>query len=232
MSNKLFPICVVDDFYDNPYDVRELALHEKFYPNDDGRWPGARTKQIHQINSYLFNHFAEKILSIFYDMNQISNYKISTSFQKIKPFHSNKYNEINRGFIHRDGTLFGGVIYLDPDPEEMTGTSIYNFKHKWYCNNKLDNAANDIKFKKYGGDELTEDDIFAWNDSRLQYFESVRVENVFNRCILFDGNNHHGVPFFGTKERLTQVFFVEDITFNTMNGRSFPKYPLIKDSIG
>lgn len=232
MGNKLFPVCVVDDFYDNPHDVRELALSQKFYPNDDGRWPGARTQQIHTIDEYLFNHFCEKILSIFYNINDILNYKISTSFQKIKPFHSDKYNPLNRGFIHRDGTLFGGVVYLDLDPEEMTGTSIYTFRRKWYCNNKLDNISNDIKFKKYGGEELTNDDISIWDESRSQYFESVRVENVFNRCILFDGNNHHGVPYFGTRERLTQVFFVEDIIFDTKKNGSSPKYPLIKDSVG
>jgi hypothetical protein len=232
MSNKLFPVCVIDDFYTDPYAVREFALSQKFYPNTDGRWPGARTEPIHIINENLFHHFCEKILSIFYDMNQIQNYRISTLFQKIKPFHSDKYNEINRGFIHRDGVLFGGVIYLDTDPEETTGTSIYTFKNKWYCNNDLDNKANNIKFKKYGGTNLTDDDMISWNESRNQYFESVRVENVFNRCILFDGNSFHGVPFFGTKERLTQVFFVEDIIFDTSNNKSSSKYPLIKDNVG
>ena len=43
MSNVLFPTTVVDDFFDNPHDVRKLALSTKFYPNKDGRWPGARS---------------------------------------------------------------------------------------------------------------------------------------------------------------------------------------------
>jgi len=232
MGNKLFPVCIVDDFYTNPHDVREFALSQTFYENEDGRWPGARTKPIHQINRYLFNNFCDKIISLFYTREQILDYKISSYFQKIKPFHPEKFNKNNRGFIHQDNTLFGGVVYLDLNAEERTGTSIYTFKDKWWSKNELDDTANNIKFKKYGGQSLTDEDINQWDRSRDQYFESVRVENVFNRCILFDGNNHHGVPYFGTSERLTQVFFVEDLIFDTRDVCNFPKYPLIRNDVG
>ena len=230
MHNKLFPVCVIDDFYHNPHDVREFALSQKFYPNEDGRWPGARTKPIDAINQNLFHHFCDKIIGIFYDINHISNYTIDTYFQKIKPFHPEKTNKNNRGFIHQDGTLFGGVVYLDLFSEERTGTSIYTSKNKWWWyQNELDNNANKLKFKKYGGQSLTDEDMSMWDQSRDQYIESVRVENIFNRCILFDGNEHHGVPYFGTEERLTQVFFVENLTFNS---DKHLKYPLIKNGIG
>lgn len=231
MSNKLFPVCVIDDFYDNPYDVREFALSQKFYPNDDNRWPGSRTKGIHEIDDYLFHHFCEKVLSIFYSLENIKHYKIYTAFQKIKPFHPQKDNPNNRGFIHRDGSLFGGVIYLNLNSEERTGTSIYTFKNKWYCDNYLDNYANNIKFKKYGGENLTDDDILKWDNSRDQYIETVRVENVFNRCILFDGNNFHGVPYFGIEERLTQVFFLESLSLHGEDERGI-RFPLFKTGIG
>ena len=92
----------------------------------------------------------------------------------------------------------------------------------------MDDCANDVKFKKYLGNELTDKDIRKWDESRDQYAETVKVENVFNRCILFDGNTFHGVPCFGSKERLTQVFFVENINFSSDKS---PKYPLIKSSI-
>jgi hypothetical protein len=229
MHNKLFPVCVIDDFYHNPHDVREFALSQKFYPNEDGRWPGARTELILNINKNLFHHFCDKILGIFYHIDDVSNYTINTYFQKVKPFHPEKTNKNNRGFIHQDGTLFGGVVYLDLSAEERTGTSIYTSKNKWWYQNKLDNSANELKFKKYGGESLTDEDMSIWDRSRDQYVESVRIENIFNRCILFDGNDHHGVPYFGTEERLTQVFFVENLTFNS---HRHPKYPLIKNNIG
>lgn len=229
MSNKLFPVCVIDDFYTNPYDVRELALSQKFHSNVDGRWPGARTDQIKIFNKDLFYYFCDRIMGVFYDVDTIQSFKVDTYFQKIKPFHSEKTNKNNRGFIHQDHTLFGGVIYLDPDPEERTGTSIYTYKDRWWRKNDLDIKANSFKFKKYNGGDLTDDEIDIWDKSRDQYYESVRVENVFNRCIMFDGNSHHGVPYFGTMERLTQVFFVENINFGS---GKHPKYPLIRNGIG
>lgn len=232
MGNKLFPVCVIDDFYTNPYDVRELALSQKFYPNEDGRWPGARTQPIQNFDEHLFNHFCEKIVSIFYNLDQIKDYRISSQFQKIKPFHAEKTHKTNRGFIHRDGVLFGGVIYLDPNTEERTGTSIYTYRKKWHSENSTDYNGNQVKLKKYRGTDLTDTDISDWDKSRDQYFESIRVENIFNRCILFDGNNDHGVPYFGTKERLTQVFFVENLVFDTDKSMSHPKYPLIRGNVG
>lgn len=228
MSNKLFPVCVVDDFYDNPHDVRELALSQKFYPNEDGRWPGARTKTIDDIDPFLYHYFCKKILSIFYDVEQISGFKIETSFQKIKPHHKEKTNEINRGFIHQDTTLFGGVVYLDTVFEQNSGTSIYTTKNKWWTYNNLDINANNIKMKSYSGNKLSDEDFSMWNLSRDQYLETVKIENIFNRCVLFDGNNHHGVPYFGSDERLTQVFFVTNITFKTV---IHPRYPLNKNRV-
>jgi hypothetical protein len=229
MSNKLFPVCVIDDFYTDPYAVREFALSQKFYPNTDGRWPGARSKPIDKLDDSLYHHFCHKILSIFYDMNDISAYNIESSFQKIKPLHSDKFDKINRGFIHQDSTFFGGVVYLDVDNEERTGTSIYTTKSKWWYPSKLHNYTDNLKVKSYTGDKLTDRDISDWDKSRDSYFESIKVENVFNRCLLFDGNNHHGVPFFGYSERLTQVFFVKNIVFKTEH---HPRFPLNKNRVG
>lgn len=229
MSNKLFPVCVIDDFYDYAHEVREFALSQKFYPNDDGRWPGARSSSIKELDESLYNHFCQKVISIFYDFNDVSSYNIETTFQKIKPFHGDKYNPINRGFIHQDPTLFGGVVYLDLDYEEHTGTSIYTPKIKWWHFSNLDKYVNKIKMQQYNGSKISDNEILEWNKSRDNYIETVRVENIFNRCILFDGNNHHGVPFFGTHERLTQVFFVKNLQFNTTH---HPRYPLNKNRIG
>ena len=229
MHNKLFPVCIIDDFYHNSYDVRKFALSQKFYPNEDNRWPGARTKPINEINKNLFHHFCDKLIGIFYNIDDILHYNISTYFQKIKPFHSEKLNKNNRGFIHQDQVLFGGVVYLDLISEERTGTSIYTPKNQWWYRNKLDGDVNRLKYKKYGGESLIDEDMLIWDQSREQYLESIKVENVFNRCILFDGNNHHGVPYFGTEERLTQVFFVNNLV---LSENANTRYPLLGKGIG
>ena len=38
--------------------------------------------------------------------------------------------------------------------------------------------------------------------------ETVTVKNLYNRLLLFDTDTLHGVPTFGTEERLTISFFV------------------------
>jgi hypothetical protein len=223
--NKSFPVTIIDDFYPNPHEVRNYALSQKFEPNKTGRWPGARTNTIHQIDeqgSIMMKFMIKKILSLFYTANDIKTITIDSHFQHIKPFHKDKNHVYNRGYIHNDSTIFGGVIYLDPNSEEGTGTSIYSLKNKLKTDDYLDEYANNLKFKYHNHNiEFTDNDIDLWNQQRDKFQESVRIENIFNRCILFDGYEHHGVPSFGTKERLTQVFFVYDLEFSDCNIR-FP----------
>lgn len=229
--NKCFPITVIDNFYPDPYEVRNFALSQKFYPNTNGRWPGARTKSIPKLNEQgliMIKFMTKKILSLFYGSDDIKSIYIESHFQHIKPFHKDKNHISNRGYIHSDATLFGGVIYLDPDPEEGTGTSMYSLKNKLKTTDYYDSYANDLKYKFHGDNiELTDEDIEIWNKQRSKFQESVRVENNFNRCILFDGYEHHGVPSFGSKERLTQVFFVYNIEFTNSELR----HPLQREFI-
>lgn len=217
MPAELFPVCVIDNFYEHPHDIRNFALEQTYYPNEDGRWPGSRSKHINDLDSHLYHYFVRKILSVFYRQFEILDYHVETTFQKIKPFNEKKDHPINRGFIHQDHVLFGGVVYLDLEYEEHTGTSIYTPRKKWLTKDLLSHDVNKFKMKKYKGGEITEDEINLWDLDRSKYIESVRVENIFNRCILFDGNTNHGVPFFGSKERLTQVFFVHNIQFSSHN---------------
>jgi hypothetical protein len=121
-------------------------------------------------------------------------------------------------------------VYLDLYPEEGTGTSIYTPKTKWWYADSLSLNVNNIKHRKYKDGILTDEDVSNWDQHRDTFYESIRVENRFNRCILFDGNEHHGVPSFGTQERLTQVFFVERIIFG--HDARNPKYPLVNSSYG
>ena len=53
----------------------------------------------------------------------------------------------------------------------------------------------------------------AFNKVNGQYEESVRINNVYNRMILFDGNTQHAAQTFGSKtDRLTLNFFLKNIT--------------------
>ena len=65
ISNYKYPISVVDNFYENPDRVRELALQEEFTQTKKGGFPGERTRPIHEINLGLFNFFNHKLFSIY-----------------------------------------------------------------------------------------------------------------------------------------------------------------------
>ena len=57
---SLIPTSCVDDFYNDPHKVRDLALSLD-YSNEDGNYPGVRSKSLHEIDPYFFDNFCKKI---------------------------------------------------------------------------------------------------------------------------------------------------------------------------
>ena len=124
----------------------------------------------------------------------------------IHPFAEDKYSKQNRGWIHKDiDTWFGGIVYLTKNPEPDTGTSIYKAKNGYSFQ-----MANEIKYKEsnYRSEEVNDLEYEkAFDSMQEQYVETVTIENVYNRFVLFSGNTHHGVKTFGSSPRLTLNFF-------------------------
>ena len=128
-----YPITIVDNFFDNPDDIVELAKSFKYYSPDTGNWPGTRTKQMHLEDHRFFTYFGQKIHLLFHD-NCPDQWTMQCHFQNIRPFA--KGNK-NRGWVHQDiDTHFGGIVYLSKNPEPNTGTSIYKTK-QGYCTQYL-----------------------------------------------------------------------------------------------
>jgi hypothetical protein len=107
-------LIVIDNFYDNPIAIRELALRSSF--DQTGNYPGKRTLPIY-CNAALGNNLAEFI------------------GEKIKVFGGNDNGAFqittgdNTSWIHADeGVMWAGVVYLTPDAPQNTGTVFY--KHK------------------------------------------------------------------------------------------------------
>ena len=65
----------------------------------------------------------------------------------------------------------------------------------------------DVDIDKESDDIDVDEYIKAFDAAHEQYVESVKVENVYNRFVMFSSKTHHGVQTFGTKERLTLNFF-------------------------
>ena len=205
-----YPITIVDDFFEDPDAIVKMANELKYYPPDTGNWPGVRTKQLHVVEDRFFQYFGEKIMLLFHD-NTPEYWKLQSHFQKILPFHEDQYDKLNRGWIHQDlDTYFGGIVYLTKDPEPDTGTSIYKTTTGFAMQ-----YASELKLKerKYRGEEVDREEYCkAYDAAHAQYKESVKIENVYNRFVMFNNKTHHGVQTFGTKERLTLNFFGMEVT--------------------
>jgi len=202
-----FPTMCVDDFYSDPDAIREYALKQEFSPSPNGAWPGKRTEELWKLDDPIIEEFCHKIFSLYFDLSKTTcHWKVSSVFQLIEPYDSSNESIKNQGWVHYDNALMGGIIYLTPNPDIETGTSLCELAlGKTYDN------VQETKQKFYKGESVERygDQIKEHNDC---FVETVKFGNVYNRMICFDGNVPHkangfynaGVP------RLTQVFFLED----------------------
>ena len=221
---KRFPVTVLDNFYENPDLVRQFALSLDYNTDPEGRWPGKRSLPLHEVNQSFFGTFCDKIFNLFYELKYGSlSYNVCTNFQYIPNYSENPDSKLNGGWIHQDSEcVFSGVIYLNPNPQENTGTNIYSQIDK--------NIVSSIseKYKLYKGEEPV--DEFEYTQQILEnnsnFEETINIKNVYNRMILFEGGVYHGVQslYSSLEPRLTQVFFVYKVAGGS-------RYPVVRSKV-
>ena len=64
---KFFPVCI-DNFFDNPDEIREWALSLPKEKSDDGHWPGVRTSPLHILDKQFHNTLFLKVLASYFDL--------------------------------------------------------------------------------------------------------------------------------------------------------------------
>lgn len=213
---NLYPTAVIHDFYDDPDAIRQFALAQKYsycheMKNISYVFPGSRTRDLFELNPALYERVCKKLVSVFHiPEHDVMRWAISTSFQIVG-------EEYGSGLIHQDqNTIFAGVLYLTPDAPLDSGTSLFR-KNKNYNEAKYKQgiADNDQRFKDKQPINF---------DYHRMFDEVVRINNVYNTLILFEGDIHHCAnKFFGTtnsNSRLAQVFFISKIDANKQS--SFP----------
>jgi hypothetical protein len=206
-----FPALCVDDFYQNPDEIRKFALSQNFESDPEGRWPGKRTKELHELDMNLFHGFCKRLFSIYFDLNSPITWHVATQFQLIEPMSDDPNSKKNSGWIHCDGTtVFSGIIYLTPNIDKTLGTSIYKLKDG--C--EVDQESHINAKVKFYRDNIDEDYDNVISKHNNMFEETVTFSNVYNRLISFDGNTPHGVKsYYGKGDaRLTQTFFVEKVS--------------------
>lgn len=182
---------IVDNFYENPDEIRKFALEQDYLEGGIGRgFIGRRTHK-----QFLFPGLKERFEEIMgrkittweeHGMN--GRFQISWSGEPL--------------VYHCDSQKWGGMLYLTPNAPYQCGTTLYANK-KTRARTYHDNGWDD-----------------AWvgipGDCHLDgtHFEPVDVlGNVYNRLVIFDASCIHSASqYFGTvKEngRLWQMFFFD-----------------------
>lgn len=219
---KYFPVTILDNFYENPDFVRDYALSLEYFKSKTGNFPGERSKHISIINKNLFRLFCNKLFSIFFDpdIDKLS-WNVDTNFQKISSFSNNKNDIKNSGWIHQDDEyLIGGLVYLNPNPNPNWGTSIYSLNNGMELDCEYKNKLLHLSDQDFDEYEYT----LEKTNHNNKFTETIRIENLYNRLILYDAKLFHGVPNYYSENgepRLTQVFFVKSLVTSS-------SYPLIR----
>ncbi|HSI44411.1 MAG TPA: DUF6445 family protein [Methylotenera sp.] len=214
---NLYPVTIIENFYENPAAIRKFALAQKYTfckdrENLEYVYPGSRTKDIFDLDKNLHEKICKKLVSVFHNSEyDYMRWAISTSFQSVT-------EEYGKGVIHTDqNTIFAAVLYLTPDAPLDTGTSLFRKNGKFDEKKYLQAlATNDTRFR--------DGQIVMDTTYHDMFDEIVRVNNVYNTLIIYEGRHFHAAnEFFGKNlkdSRLAQVFFINKI--DAQRHSSFP----------
>ena len=178
---------IVDDFYDDPYAVREFALQQEFESNLD-YYKGNRTKGQFIVpgTKEAFEKIIGKKIT-----NWTETHGMCGRFQYCTAQDDLVY--------HCDGQTLAGMIYLTPDAPYSCGTSLFAHK-KTGLRNENDFGNTDV-FGETG----------FYDRSKFELVDT--AGNVFNRLVLFDAKCIHSAnEYFGTNitnSRLFHLFFFD-----------------------
>ena len=179
-------LIVIDNFYDNPMEVRRFALQQEY--SEEPYYPGKRTQSFAcQEHKDRF----QKILEPF--IKKISFFPFDTDNGKFQYATAQDHS-----WVHYDteDTNWAGIIYLTPDAPVESGTAFYQYNDGTM--NAVESQLMNSNYKQYSKD------MTKWKLVD-------KVGNVFNRLILFDSSRYHtAVDYFGKDiydGRLYQVFF-------------------------
>jgi hypothetical protein len=200
LTRELEPtIFIIDDFYENPDDIRKFALSQEYY-----KWynvPGKRTNQfyIEKLNNYL---------------NKFSNYYCGTKQQRI--FSSFQYNtSMDTSWYHTDSKKgYAGIVYLTPDAPLSSGTGLFTHESGISQRQDVTDLINNDK-EYFFKNKL--DITFGKSCDNTKWHLNSSIGNVYNRLVIYKSCNfHRSLNYFGTDindSRLIQIIFFENIDF-------------------
>lgn len=212
--NELFfnrlnrPCCcnliIIDNFYDNPIDVRNFALKQKYLKVE--KIPGLRTEGFATRDHYnklqkIMSHLGGKIH--FFDIEK----KTSNG-----SFHYTTTKDNGLGWKHIDNDVpnndnkdnnkkiskWAAIVYLTPNAPLSAGTGLFEFIDSTKDEEDTVFLKNGTELKKHSYD-------------KTKWRVTDRIANIFNRLVIYKSTNYHSaLDYFGTNindGRLSQIFF-------------------------
>lgn len=191
-------ILVIDNFYENPDLVRQLALTAQYKDVTQLNYPGFQS--LHNFSTSSVIEKIEKAINakVVLDPN-------GHTFGKFRVMLAETGTNLK---VHLDGHAdWTGVLYLNRDDDCRGGTGFFTHKETG-----LDGPTKNKKWQQIEKDIIEPDTLNpqAWQQSSF-------VAMKFNRLVLFRGNQlfHSHTESFGfnlQNGRLTQNFFFNEAT--------------------
>lgn len=192
LSPKQSPTCwIVDNFYENPDEIREFALKQDYLEGGLGRgFIGRRTHQ-----QFLFPGLKERFEEIMgRKITKWEEHGMNGRFQVAWSGEPLVY--------HCDSQQWGGMLYLTPNAPYQCGTTLY--AHKQTKARTYYEPGYDASWRNIPGDCHLDGTPFEPVDV---------LGNVYNRLVIFDASCIHSASqYFGTvmdNGRLWQMFFFD-----------------------
>ena len=187
---------VIDNFFEDPYAVRNFALQQKFFDGEGA--VGARTRKqflwegLRERFEEIIGHKIQDHTENGYGWNDIG---INGRFQYCKAGTPMVY--------HCDVQRWAGLIFLTPDAPPQSGTSFYRHKETKRAHRDIIQTEGDV-LEVFNNKTFLDPTPFEKTDT---------VANVFNRLVIFDGGLiHSGNDYFGwdlESSLLFKIFFFE-----------------------
>jgi len=142
LSLKNMKTITLNNFFDNPDDIRNLALSLKYRNrNIDEYFEGIRSHMIKEIDINLYNDTCNKILSEYFGKQPLS-YNAELFFHQTKDDDKKDTQWLNDK-IHTDKGQIAGIIYLTPNAPIDCGTQTYlKIDDKYVPDIKMGNVYN------------------------------------------------------------------------------------------
>lgn len=187
-NNSIPSLIVVDNFYDNPDYVREIALQQSFEP--DLRYhKGKRTqtKFIAQGTKEFFESLIGRKITNWVDYEYNGIFQYCTAEDPL--------------VYHVDTQSYAAAVYLTPDAPVETGTTFYR--------SRTHTDVRKLHLEDYKYKEVFKNGYY----DKTQFDQVDTVGNIYNRLTIWDARLiHSATQYFGnTKEnsRLFHLFFFD-----------------------